>query len=510
MVRRTGLVLAVVLMLAASGMPRAAAAGTNRAQWEQAVRRLAAHWPTLNVGLEPGRSTWKKLTLRPVANGYAGFLVKVPAGKPRGLFWAFSLPADNKLSKWSILPMKPTRNRYGSIEFYTLNDAAFQGADLPRQNYTDLQTLTDMGALLQPNRTYAIWLYFKSEDTTPIWLTMNVIEPGKWGNSLSDVVSVLGLKARDLCMASHLGLADQVAHLIETDPKSVNTPDQSGMRPLHYAVASGRKDIVRLLVDHGADLDAPDPQGMAPLLEAIAHRNADCTRLLIEHGANVNVVDPAGWTPAHEVVQLRGSELLHLLCEHKADLSAHIGRQPFGGCTPLHIAVDNRDPVSVRYLLQQGAPVDAKDAKGRTALHWAAACGDTGIGEMLLDKGAEANATDRRGFTSLDYAVRDKHIAIAALLRNHDGKEAPSPDLSGHAEEDMHICYGYLNAGTYLLRPGSPSLSPTKSFTVEMWVDAWALPTRQGGPASRATARSPAPTRSSSARTACWRPAWPA
>ena len=51
-------------------------------------------------------------------------------------------------------------------------------------------------------------------------------------------------------------------------------------------------DASRLLLDNGADPNVTDPQGVTPLLAAIMFDNRDMVRLLISRGANVN-------TPAH-------------------------------------------------------------------------------------------------------------------------------------------------------------------------------------------------------------------
>jgi ankyrin repeat protein len=74
-----------------------------------------------------------------------------------------------------------------------------------------------------------------------------------------------------------------------------------------------------------------------------------------------------------------------------------------GGRTPLHWAVDRRDPdrEMIECLLASGANVNAQDKTGKTALHLAAQRGSTRATAWLVDKGAELNLKDQRGESPL-------------------------------------------------------------------------------------------------------------
>jgi ankyrin repeat protein len=76
----------------------------------------------------------------------------------------------------------------------------------------------------------------------------------------------------------------------------------------------------------------------------------------------------------------------------------------------------------VRYLLDEGAKVDAKKVDGVTPLHLAAQCGNIAIATMLLDKGAAINRVDGMGWTPLDRAREWQQTAMGAFLDAHGGK----------------------------------------------------------------------------------------
>src|SRR5262249_16061291 len=68
---------------------------------------------------------------------------------------------------------------------------------------------------------------------------------------------------------------------------------QWGRSPLSQAVISGRKDVVKLLIDAGANLEQTDedPSGRTPLLSAVALGHLEIVKLLASSGANVNVIN---------------------------------------------------------------------------------------------------------------------------------------------------------------------------------------------------------------------------
>jgi len=100
---------------------------------------------------------------------------------------------------------------------------------------------------------------------------------------------------------------------------------------------------------------------------------------------------------------------------------------PASGATPLHLAVLAGQREVVRYLVEQGADLNAKakDAHGGTPLHWAAALGRIEMARLLIEAGAGVNALDNHGFTPLDATRYDQHAsaparaAVAKLLLQH-------------------------------------------------------------------------------------------
>ncbi|XP_014205114.1 myotrophin [Copidosoma floridanum] len=93
---------------------------------------------------------------------------------------------------------------------------------------------------------------------------------------------VWGIKNGDL---------DQVRDIFEN--KNINVNKMIDNRtPLHYAADYGQKEVVRYLLDKGADIHAKDKHGITVILAAIWEGHTDVVKLLLENGA-----DPNGETP---------------------------------------------------------------------------------------------------------------------------------------------------------------------------------------------------------------------
>jgi hypothetical protein len=90
-------------------------------------------------------------------------------------------------------------------------------------------------------------------------------------------------------------------------------------------------------------------------------------------------------------------------------------------CAPLLLAAGEGRLDAVRYLLDQGADVNARDERGRTALTEATFYGNAPVIKELVLRGADVNAISDEG-TSLDIAVNTKHEAIAELLKHYGAK----------------------------------------------------------------------------------------
>ena len=98
-----------------------------------------------------------------------------------------------------------------------------------------------------------------------------------------------------------------------------NTRDNMGATALHDAVWSGHIELVRLLLDHGADPNIPHAEGLStPLHYAAIKGQAAIAALLLDHGANINGVDRSGSTALHLAAARGYIDVVRLLIARKA------------------------------------------------------------------------------------------------------------------------------------------------------------------------------------------------
>lgn len=186
-----------------------------------------------------------------------------------------------------------------------------------------------------------------------------------------------------------------------------------GFSPLHLAASKGRKEIIKLLLDKGADLKALDMKGMTPLHRATERGHKETVELLLARKADVKMVDKYDHcTALHLAAERDDRKVVELLLENDADIDA----ADIEGGTPLNCAVKKGNRDVVELLLAKRAGSNVANNEDMTPLHWAASEGHQEIVEMLLDKRADIDPVDKYGLTPLNRAVKRGHKEVVDLL----------------------------------------------------------------------------------------------
>jgi ankyrin repeat protein len=234
-------------------------------------------------------------------------------------------------------------------------------------------------------------------------------------------VNVRDMWASALIYASCSGYTDVVKLLIEAGadinatassdlvkwkkwpPRHYHNPfvKPLGGTALVYASCSGHTDIVKLLIEAGADVNKKDKRNRYTVLMVTSSAGQkEVAKLLIEAGANVNAQDDGGNTALLDATWRGETEIVKLLIEEGADVNAKIqvdavGRTNKGGdveilrdITALMIASDLGHTEIVKLLIEAGADVNTRNSKGYTAFTWASEMGHTEIVKLLKDAGA--------------------------------------------------------------------------------------------------------------------------
>jgi ankyrin repeat protein len=183
-------------------------------------------------------------------------------------------------------------------------------------------------------------------------------------------------------------------------------------RVLHVAARQGHADIVKLLLDAGADVNPPDRLAATPLHLATQYGHEKVVKLLVSAGANVEARRNGDMTPLHLGSSHGRFSTVKLLLEGGAKVHARAAN----GWTPLHFAASNGHVNVARLLLSQGAALEAATDDGSTPLHFAVSAGHADVAELLLSRGADVDAAAKDGRTALDRVFADDQLT-AMLLR---------------------------------------------------------------------------------------------
>jgi ankyrin repeat protein len=180
--------------------------------------------------------------------------------------------------------------------------------------------------------------------------------------------------------------------LIEKDPELVNARDKDGRTPLHWACRGVHLDVVKFLVENGADVNAEDSNKIVPLHSLATRNNAAAIAVLLENGADVDFEDYGGNTALHYAAMSDATDAAEILLA----AGANIEKIEDYGRTPLILCARERGgPKTIKVLLEAGADIKAKDKFGATALHLASWRGKKEVVDILLDAGAPISAKGR-------------------------------------------------------------------------------------------------------------------
>ncbi|MHB1458026.1 MAG: Imm53 family immunity protein [Armatimonadota bacterium] len=197
---------------------------------------------------------------------------------------------------------------------------------------------------------------------------------------------------------------------------SVCVEDNQRRMPLHAAIEIGSGiDVVRLLLDAGADSNVIDDKGISPLYLTCEQGYTDIAGLLIEVGADIDQRDHEGISPVEIAINTRHVDIAEFLI--KKGCEVFVKRGGFG---LMHASASIGNVKLGRILIDKGVPLDDAGNSGRTPLHLAAQNGHLGFCRFLLKHGVRVSIEDKAGFTPLELATQGGHREIIELLGAND------------------------------------------------------------------------------------------
>jgi ankyrin repeat protein len=204
----------------------------------------------------------------------------------------------------------------------------------------------------------------------------------------------------------------------DVDQKNSASGEYEGFTPLMMAINNGHEEVVRYLLNSGADVNASGKLGRTPLHLAAFNGMLDLVQTLILQGANVNAKTVDGATPMHSAVLAikNNTQVIQLLLANGADVNG--GRDSEVG-TPLVLSARYGNIDVAEILISNGADVNAKNASGKSALHVSSQFGRLALANYLLRNNCDVNALDGDNNSSLHIAAMNGRRMIAEELVYH-------------------------------------------------------------------------------------------
>jgi ankyrin repeat protein/class 3 adenylate cyclase len=275
------------------------------------------------------------------------------------------------------------------------------------------------------------------------------------------------------------GLYDNVYNCIEKEKVDVNQrDDDTGNPPLVVAVEENQIEIVRLLLNHGADanckdwtskntaLDVAEQKGFKNIAEVLQQRgakyssgssfhlaakNGDIVSIeeMLNKGCDINEVDAGkGWTALHYAVNYGQKHLVEYLIIRDADVNK---KDFLGKNNPIDVLSNTNRGEIVKLLNKHGAK-----SAGGVSIHFCAETGDFEGVQGFFDKDGKVNGRDEKnGWMPLHYAVNANDVDMVEFLV-HLGANVNGADFKGEiAPLDIAFKTGNVEMQTYLQSKGA-------------------------------------------------------
>ncbi|XP_065804383.1 histone-lysine N-methyltransferase EHMT2 isoform X1 [Labrus bergylta] len=229
----------------------------------------------------------------------------------------------------------------------------------------------------------------------------------------------------------------EVAHYLVQNGACVYHVEEDGYTGLHHAAKLGNKEIVNMLLETGqVDVNAQDSGGWTPIIWAAEHKHVDVIRSLLNRGADVTINDKSSLSPQEQNVCLHWAAYAGNvdIAELVLNAGCSLTSVNVHGDTPLHIAAREGYLECVTLFLSRGADIDIINREGDTPLTLARA--DTPVWVAL-----QINRKLRRGITNR--MLRTERIICSDIAQGYEN--VPIPSVNAVDDEGCPSDYKYVS-----------------------------------------------------------------
>nr|XP_058942638.1 putative ankyrin repeat protein RF_0381 [Pocillopora verrucosa] len=252
----------------------------------------------------------------------------------------------------------------------------------------------------------------------------NLLHAAAEGGNSSIVMRALScdidINSKDDCSATPLIIAvkqnhiEIVKYLLQKGADISLTTEDKKRNALHIASQEGSVAVIEMLLSYDLRPDSRDGKGNTPLARAAACGHIEAVNCLLKHGADPLLKGQDGRNLLHFAAQSGNVIIIETMLSKGFDIDA---RDETLGVTPLMVSIASGKLEAAKYLLEKGADKSLKTTPGKLPLlSIASVAGSIAAVEMLLSHGCNIDARDSEGNTPLMHATRLGNTEVVEYL----------------------------------------------------------------------------------------------
>jgi len=248
---------------------------------------------------------------------------------------------------------------------------------------------------------------------------------------------------KDLEKGIRTGNLKWLKEILEID-NSLDEPLPNGLLPLNMAVCENREEIVKLLLEKGANPQLRDSQNLNAIDHAaLTHPELMKTILgfklgkelkdllkvkpgflqlqeMKERAQKLILVTPITFMNMSETSRLTFTG--QLAQKQAVDPNEDLDAFDENGLAPIHYAILGNQLASLDFLIENGADLNATDREGNSLLHFAALKGNKDILNRLIQAGIDPNIQNDQGDTPMHFAALRDDLSTVEVLSKAGAK----------------------------------------------------------------------------------------
>jgi ankyrin repeat protein len=261
--------------------------------------------------------------------------------------------------------------------------------------------------------------------------------------------------------ASQLGHTEIVRLLLQKGANIHELSERVSWRACLLAAKHGHSQVVKMLLDRGEDVNvqlAYTKNKFTCLHFACQYGHVELARmLLVDYKARIDITSANGLRPIHTAANFGNAEIVSLLLDAGEDIDIRHNSQ--WQYTPLHWSVQENKIKTAELLVQRGA--DVNSITGNTYLTPLIQCATKNypdLAKMLLELGANYRAYNKSGLRAIHVAANSNHVETLKVILDILPSELHALERTGGRSYDpirIAIASGATNCVRELLARGA-------------------------------------------------------